>query len=347
MKLIINDRIRDRSVEFFNNFSLDLKYNSIASSFGFVMYYNPENPEHAELVEPSHYHIAKIEHEGELLLTGYILSPKFKSSSTPSLVGVSGYSLSGTLQDCQLKNGQPLQFDNLSLKQIAEQVIEPFGLSIIIDSSVAEEMDKPYKVSKADVKDTVKKYLAELASQKNIIMTHNQYGNVVFTRIKTKTKPIMNFDGRDTAVSMSLNFDGQSMHSDITVLKQANARGGNAGESIIKNPYVPYVFRPRTVIQNSGDDNDTELAARMVLAKELSGIKLTIELDKFMVEGEVIKPNNLITVKNPELSLFQKSTWFIESVKISSDNKKDTAILTCVLPEVFNNETPKYIFRLH
>lgn len=347
MKLIINDRLRNRTVEFFQNFTLDLKHDSVASTFGFSMYYNPDNPEHKELAEVGHYHIAKVEHEGEILITGYILSEKFKSDSKPNLLGISGYSLSGVIEDCSFPSNESLQFDGLSLKEIAEQLVKPFGLIVYVDSSVTEEMNKPYTSTSGDYKQTIKKFLAELASQKNVLLTHTSGGNLMFTQAKTKQKPIMDFDGNASATSMSLTFNGQAMHSEITVKKQASSVGGNAGDHTIINPYVPYVHRPKVVIQNSGDDNDTELAAKMALAKELKGISLVIQMEGFVVDGKVIKPNNLITVKNPELSLFQKSTWFIESVKISSDSIKDVAVLTCVLPEVYNNEYPKYIFSLH
>lgn len=345
MILKINDRIRNRKVEFFNKFELDMKYDSIASSFGFDFYYDPENPEHVELACIGHYHLATIEHEGELLLSGFILSEQFTDSSTKSLTKFTGYSYPGVLEDCQIPTSlYPLQSDGLTLKQIVDKLIAPFGLTYVIDSSVSSRMNEVFIKTTANEKQSVKGYLSELASQKNIVISHNEKGQIVFTEAKTKRNPVINFDGGIPFDTMSLTFNGQPMHSHITVIREAGKDGGNAGESTIRNPYVPFVYRPKTIIQSSGDDIDTSKAARTALSDELKSLKLTITVDRWDINGKIIKPNNIINVKNKNLYLFNDSKWFIESVKLTGDNQKKTAVLTCVLPEVYNLDTVKYLF---
>jgi prophage tail gpP-like protein len=81
-----------------------------------------------------------------------------------------------------------------------------------------------------------------------------------------------------------------------------------------------------------------------MLSQELKNIKLTINLDRWEIDGKLIKPNSIIAVKNPEIYLFQKSNWFIESVRFIGDEKQRTATLTCVLPSVYDGSTPSYIF---
>ena len=351
MKLIINDRIRQRAVEFFNNFTLDLKYDSIASSFAFNMRYNESNQEHRELAEIGHYHIARIEHNDQVLMTGYILSESFKATSKDQLLPISGYSLSGVLEDCNIPPSlYPLQFDKLSLREITNKLLSPFAFSFSIDNSVSSRMNKVYDTITAKPTQTIKQFLCELASERNIILTHDESGNLRFTQVQTNIKPIINFDSEQQGVpfeSMTLKFNGQGMHSHITVMKQANSSGGNAGEVTITNPYVPYVYRPKVILQNSGDDNDTNEVARMALSVELKGIVLTIVTDRWEIDGKVIMPNNIITVKNPKLSMYKKTKWFIESVSLNGDSERTTATLTCYLPEVYNNQPPKYIFNTH
>jgi prophage tail gpP-like protein len=133
------------------------------------------------------------------------------------------------------------------------------------------------------------------------------------------------------------------MHSDITVIKQADSDGGNAGEATIKNPYVPFVFRPKVVTQNSGDDNDTEQAAKNILAAELKNLTLTIVTDRWELDGKMLKPNNIISVLNPEVYIYKKTNWFIEQIDYTGDQEKTVATLKCVLPEVYNGGTPKSI----
>jgi len=350
MELVVNDRIRNRKIDFFNNFTLKLPYDSLSGNFSFTFYNNPDNPEHKELLCIGHYHICKVTHNGETLLTGNMISQGFVSSSQRKLVAITGYSLPGVLEDCEIPPKiYPLQSDNLSLKQIAQKIIAPFGLKMVIDSSVSSLMNSSFKKSTAKENQNIKSYLSELASQKNIVLSHTPNGELWFTKAKTKQKPILDFDTSKGAIpgtEFTLQFDGQAMHSHITVQKQASTDGGNAGEYTIRNPYViNSVYRPKVISQNSGDDNDSQKAAKTALAAELKNLKLTIKTDRWIVDGKIIKPNNLITVINPEIYAFKKQTWFIESIDFVGDNTQTTATLNCVIPEVYNMETPVYLYK--
>ena len=347
MILKINDRIRTRKVDYFNQFRVSLRYDSVASSFGFNFFFNPDNTEHKEMACIGHYHIATLEHNNELLLTGYILSTGFDNSAVKKMATFGGYSLPGPLEDCQIPPSlYPLQSDGLSLKEIAERLVKPFGLKIIVDSAVSARMESTYEKTTAGVGQTIKDYLTELATQKNIILSHTSKGELLFTEAKTSRKPILHYGGDGLPCpEMKLDFNGQAMHSEITVIKQADKDGGNAGQITVKNPYVPYVYRPKVVAQSSGDDIDTEQAAKNLLAAELKNLKLTITTDRWEIDGKIVKPNNLISVINPEVYLYKKTEWFIEQVDLVGDNTKTTATLTCVPPEVYNGKTPSYTFK--
>lgn len=346
MEVYINDRIRTRKVEFFNNFTLDLRYDSVASAFSFDFYFNPDNIELKELACIGHYHIVQVKHNGKLLLTGYMLSETFNGQNKSEMVSIGGYSKSGAIEDCQIPTSlYPLQSDGLSIKQIAQRLISKFDFKMSVDSSVASLMNQAFETTTAKESQSIKDYLTSLCAQKNIVMTNTPEGNLLFTRAKTKQKPVVYFqNGQPGFTKMSLAFNGQAMHSEITVIKDADEDGGNAGQSTIYNPYVPYVYRPKVVVQNSGTDVDTDKAARNILADELSNMVLTIETDRWEINGDIWKPNLVVSVLNPDIYLFKKTEWFVRRVVLSGDNTRQIATLHCVLPECYNNETPKYIF---
>lgn len=372
MELVINDRIRNRKIQFFNSFDIELKYNSLASTFGLDFYYDPDVTEQKELACIGHYHICQLFEKDELLLTGYILSEGFTGEPTKNLVPIGGYSLPGILEDCRvpvnkaidlalasghikLKSGSPakpycypIQDEGLSLRQIAEKYIAPFNLQIVVDPAVATLMDSAFAETTIKPTDTIKSYLTELATQKNINLTHNEKGQIVFTKIKTNLKPILEINvpkGGIPGIKMGLHFEGQNMHSHITIIKQSDTDDPNAGEATVVNPFVPFVFRPTTIIQNSGDNTETAMAADNALAQELRNLKITIVFDRWDVNGKVVKPGNLLSVTNPEIYLFNKTDLFIESVKLHGDQKEQTATLTCCLPEVYNGNPPNYTFK--
>jgi prophage tail gpP-like protein len=354
MILKINDRFINRKVDFFNEFSVTLVHDSVASVFGCSFYFDPNNKEHKEFACVSHYHEVQVEHKGELLITGVMTSQNFKRSAVKSMASFGGYSKPGVLEDCEIPTSlYPLQTDGMSLKQITERLINPFKLKLIVDSSVSDRVNKTFKTSNASETQTIKGYLTELATQKNIIITHDEFGNLLFTESKTTQKPIIDFiDGVGNmngtffpATDIELNFDGQGMHSHITLQKQASEDGGNAGEHTIRNPYViGSYFRPAVKSQSSGDDNDTTLAARQELSKELKGLKLTIKLDRWDINGKIIRPNNIISIYDPEIYIWKKTEFFIESVDFQGNEKSQTCTLHCVLPEVYQNGKVNSIF---
>lgn len=334
------------NVTAFNNFSLTLKYDSVASTFGFDLYFDPNDHDAREMFQVGHYHIASVEHNGELLVRGFLLNHKFKLSSKKELSNLSGYSLAGVLGDCQIPTSiYPLQSDGLTLIQIAQKVCAPFKIDIVVDEVVRDKVNSVYDTSTASEGQTVKDYLSSLASQKDVILSHYPDGRLVFTQAKTKQKPFFHFDGSLPSTTMELNFNGQNMHSIITLQKQAGLDGGNSGEASIRNPFVPYVFRPKVATQNSGTDNDTGDAIKNALKDELKNITLTITVPTWELGGGLIRPNRIITAISPELYLYKNTRWFVEEVTFSGNEKQQQAVLKCVLPEVYNGETPDYIFQ--
>lgn len=348
MTLTIYDRNENYTVDFFNNVNLSLKYDSVGSVFSFDFYYDPENSLHRKLVAITNWQLVKIRHNGELLLTGFMLANTFSDTIVPELVNISGYSVPGVLEDSNIPvSAYPLQSDGLSLRQIATKLLKPFKIVFDVDDSVASLMDKVFPTTKAEPTETVKDYLCKLANQLNMIVSHTGQGHLLFTRAKTNTDPIINFDGTVPTLNFGLSVNGQMLHSPITVIKQADKDGGNVGQVTVTNPYIPAsttAFRPKVVIQDSGDDNDTMKAAKNVLAAELKAIVLKVSLDRWIIDGKVIKPNQVILAQSDKLTLFKSTKWFIESVDLYGNEKQQTASLTCVLPEVYNGETPTNIF---
>lgn len=347
IELYIDDRIRNRKVKFFDKFSMSLRYDSSGSTFSFNCFFDPENEEQKELLCIGHYHVARLYYKKKLFLTGYMITQGFSGGSTNQWATVGGYSLTGCLEDSSIPvDSYPLQYDGLSLRQITNKLLPYFKLNMVVDPSVAAEMDKTYDKIEASETDSIKDFLSKLANQRDIVMSHNELGNLVYTRAKTKQTPIITYggDGGIPCPEMKLTFNGQGMHSHITVMKQADEDGGNAGQSTIQNPYVPFVFRPKTLTQNSGDDIDTDQAAKNALATELKNLRIVINTDRWDIDNKIILPNTTIDVTNPAIYLYKKTRLFVESVDFSGDAKSSTAVINCCVPEAYNGESPKYLF---
>jgi prophage tail gpP-like protein len=347
MELKINDRIKIRAIKFFNSFKMHLKYDSIASVFSFDFYFDPENKDHEELCCVSHYHEAILEHNGQKLLHGYIIQQDFKDSEVKEMASFSGYSLPGFLGDCNIPpESYPLQYDGLTLKQIASKLIKPFKLNMVIDPEVEERMNIVYNKTAAEPTQSVADYITDLAAQRNIIVSHDTQGRLLFTQLGTKGIPVLSVTEGLIGTNMTMSFKGQDIHSHITVMKQADSEGGNAGQYTVRNPFVPVArtYRPKTIIQNSGDNTSTKLAAQNALAAELRNVILTISIDRWELNGQLIKPNSLISVTNKNLYLYDKTNFFVESVSYEGNSEALTATLTCVLPCCYDGSVPFNVF---
>lgn len=368
MILKINDRIRVRKLDFFTNYEIHMKYDSLGSAFKFDFVFDPKNPEHKELGCISHYHIATLERNGKTLMTGYITDQEHVDEAVDGLVSIQGYSLPGVLQDCELPYGKPtswldasagyakkvinkiwpgmLEYNGLNLKEIVERCLNPFDLTLKIDESVSSLMNQAYDEMEAKEKQTVKSFICELAAQKNIIVTDDELGRVVFTKPRAGQKPIFHFEGNIPNVKMTLRWNGRGVHSHIRVVQQQDMEDEIPGsERTIQNPYVFTVFRPHVVIQNSGEASDTEQAAKNVRARELKALTLTIEMDRWQLGDVTARPGQIISITNPKVYLYNKTNFFIEEVVLRGNAESETATLTCVPPEVYTGAEPNYPFK--
>ena len=360
MILKISDRFKNRRVTYFNDVTVNLKYDAIASTFQFNYLFDPDNVEQKEFSCIGHYHLCEIFNDNnELILTGFILNNRFVSKSVKGLNAISGYSLPGVLEDCEVPpldrygNKVPgyLESNNLKVREIVKKICDLFGIQMVIHSSASADMEDTFDSSDAKASQSVKSYFADMVSQKNIIMTSDEYGRIVFTK-PIKTKPIFHFEPDNLpGVSMTLDFNGQGVHSVITVFAQQGINDSDeAAEDSIDNPYIPNrnnVFRPKVVTMSSKSTNDLDVveAAKNIRAKELRNLTLVIEMDRWDLNGVQVRPGQIISVTNKEVYLYKKTDWFIEDVTLREEPDKKIATLKCVPPESFTGDDPVYPFR--
>lgn len=419
MPLFIKINVREtrngnpiRTLRFYNNFSLNLKYNSIASTFSFSFLYDPYDKNMAEIFCVSHLHECIVYYnsstdqnyqvkETDKILTGFLMVMNFKDFSKPQLTTVSGYSKAGVLNECDNPPNITLETEGLSLENIIKRSISPFNIGIIYErESIAEarkviatgngvtKKEEKVTLEKALNKDQIKiddfseagdgddeedigktapdstqnvgSYLSELCKARNIVLTSNADGDLLVTKSNTKGTPLISLDftnGVDASVykkipdvESELNFNGQALHSHITVKQQADENESSNGAQItLRNPLLPVAGVPRykTHTVGSGSEFTVKRAAKYEMSKEIrEAVNLTIIFGKIELNGQLIKPNNILMFRNPKLALYSMQPWFIQSVDISVTDKEEKATLSCVPPFAydFDADVAKNIF---
>lgn len=341
-------KINGKNYEHFQDVELGLVFDSVASTFSFNGYFDPNNEKDRRLFKPFSYYPVEIYENNQLLLTGVILSHVFNSSPTNKLVPVSGYSKPGILDDVSIPTElYPLESLNKSLVEITERLLKPFNLTLVVDDAVAEDAKKLYAKSVAKDSQSIASYIAQLASQRNIIVSHTAKGELLFTRPKKDSSSIATYREGIPSLEFGLSINGQGLHSVVTVQRQSSIGSDSQGDETVSNPLITQ-FRPLVKEQTKGDASDTPKAAINAIASELKSIVLSIKSDRWTwFNGRVVSiidVNNYIDIIAPTIYLSKRTNFFVQSVKLSETAAGRTAQLTCVLPETFNGQVPKNIF---
>lgn len=356
MRIVIDKK----NVDHFTAGSITLKLDSIASTFEFSSRFSANKKEHQEMFKPLQYKEVQIfNSKNKLIFTGTLLNHRFKSNKGRELIIVSGYSKSGILEDVEIPaSAYPLESTNLSLLDISNKLCGLFGINVVLSEqgkSITDIVIKGKVKSKraANTKSTyedlkakatsvfgrtsasptesIKDYLAKLASQKNIVLSHNEKGEVLLFQPDLLQKPRYFFTKGNT-LEMSMDFNGQAMHSDVNIVRQPS--DDNAGVSTTdtaKNSLVGK-YRPTTKILSSGEDTDTKDAALNEVASELKNIPVTVKLQGLFDE---IYPGEIVNVHNHYIYCYAYNRFMVDSVTISFNEKEYTTTLNLVVPESF------------
>lgn len=342
----ISLKISGQRFDFFNEFNISLVYNSVSSVFSFDGLVITEAQKN--LFRPLQYRETKVLFGNETLITGTLLNTSTSVENSILMGNISGYSKTGILEDCDIPVSlYPLQSDNLSLKEITEKIIAKFGIKLVVNSNVLTESNKKYPSVNAEIGQKIISYITELAKQRNIIVTHDNNGNLLFTKLNLVQPSVATYIEGMPSTSISLSANGQGMHSEITMQKQVTIEVDVAGEQTVNNTLIP-VYRPIVSKQKSGDNDDTQSGVEMIRSAELRNISVIIETDRWKwTDGRVIniiKPNNIIEIQSPSNFINNRTRFFVEKVDYNGNNEGIRATITCVLSEVYSGNQPKNIF---
>jgi prophage tail gpP-like protein len=365
-------KINNQSFIHFNNFSIESTLDAVASTFTLEAFFDYSNAEHRVIFKPLSYNKIQIfDDEEKLILTGIILVHDFNAKPTTELVSISGYSLPGVIEDCNVPyNLYPLENLKMNLVEIAKRFIRPFGLNLVVDSSVKNEVGLIYSKSVCQPEDSIKDYLSKLSAQRNVILSHNERGDLVMFRPNIKSNSVFLFTDENTS-AMTLSVNGQGMHSKLTILRQPKPKKKEVdkektipekydddGNEIhppktkvikqkpkpqffdtLENPMIKS-FRPAVKKMTEGEDVSTETAVRNYMADELKNISFSIDINRW----EKIKFGDIIEIQSDRLFLNKKTRLLVESVSRNQSADGKGMSLTAVLPETFTGTEPKDIF---
>jgi len=331
----------------FSKFQINLNFDTLGSTFSFdVSPYNYENPDHKKLFELLTYQKCKIKYNNQLILTGELQNVKRKQNANECTANVSGASKPIVMSQCSLPVDFDFQSANLTLRQIANKLAKPFGVTVKF-SPVAEKQGLPDKEYQSDAIDPTQKpadYLASLATQAGMIERHDEEGRLLFTKPDPNDKILSRYEiGQMPILEMEVVAVGTNMHSKISAVGQTSIskqgqREGTETNGLVKSD------RPLTVTQTRGEDVDSKTTAEQVRARELKSISATVICSQWTINDLVMIPGDMVEILAPKLGILQPQKMMVLNNRLSLDADGESSTVTLVLHEALSGLTPRLGF---
>lgn len=322
LRLVINN------IEYteFDELSVTLNYSGFVSHFSFNAPFDPNVSALRELFQPLGYQNVKIYYNNELLLTGNIISYNITDEARPTNSAFAGYSKTGVLQDVSIPTSlYPLQSKDRTLREIVDRLIAPFGISVSYVN--ASEADIKYSETVADQAGSIGSYIHKLCEQRNLRLSHDEYGNLVISKPQ-HPGIFTNFTDNYRALKTTLSVDGQNIFSEYTAIRQNSILNDVQPQSQVT---FPINYRPIVKVQQDGEQGDVENMAKSMLASSGRAISVTLQLERWTnYANEIYKPGYVVGYQNSEIGIYNLVNMAIESVTLMQRNKIEMATLKLV-----------------
>ena len=311
-------------------------------------------------IVPFGYEEAQVYLGGELVITGklYSIEPQITESEKLLTVGIFSPS-------CDIVDGvryPPYEFKEISLQQLAEELIGDLGLVINFDESLgAQFLDRVC----IDPQQTIFNFLNDLAAQYGILITSNEKGEVVFTRANTTGKPVETIKD---VVNISAKYNGRELFAIYRVISTTPIRvkkTKKVKKRIRQKPGDPYKTIQVTKYAEAYDDaivpvsRQTSYRADNVNMDEVAKTAewqrskrwaeaLTIRIPRIgwhpQGSKNLYRENTIITLKNKDIWLEKGFNFLIKEVEYTLDKNGAMCVLGLTPPQAYTGEEIPYVF---
>ena len=317
-----------------------VELSSFISSFSIVSFtvpFDPNNSEFRRVVKPLSFALAQVFIGGKPWFFGRVLPVSVNLSEDSKTARVTCYSLPAVLNDCTVSPEQNTQFKDLNLVSITKSLLKPFALNVVGGRTDQSLFNEP-SIKKTE---TILKFLASLAIQKNHVITDNANGDLVYLQVKGDSEPVAHLiEDSEPLVTVTPEFNSQNWFSHITGLEKASMTADEFTKHPIVNPFAQGVFRPFnfTVKEQTDGKTFTESKYARMLAEVVNfTVTLCTWRDK---NGNLWEKNTLIDVTAPGAMIYKRYTFLVSEVKFVLNEDKQTATLKLILPGSYTGKGP-------
>lgn len=276
------------------------------------------------------------------LFDGTMVSIDPSVTKDSKTVSVGGYARCGVLNDCTASSNQyPIEYNNTKLSQIANDLLKPFGLTSIFNSDEGAVFERvALKPSQ-----NILNFLIKLANKRNLIITSDKDGNLLFQQSISSGDVIAVFEqGTSPLVSIKPIFSPQDYYSHITGIEPVMA-GLSGSKFTIKNDLLREGIRPFVYEESDTLSSDMKTAVTAKMGRMFGNmVQYELEISSWRDKNDILfSPNTYIKVKAPDAMIYDFYMFLIKDVSFKKTPEKKSVILQIVLPQSFLGTIPKVL----
>lgn len=275
----------------------------------------------------------------KLVFTGNIvpIDPELDPEKKTVLVGA--YSKPAVLGDVTMPaSAFPLELNGLTIRQIAERLMEPFGIAV----DVPGEEGAVFRRVALNVTDRVQQFLTTLAQQRGLLLSDTPDGALRIFKPSTFGRPVVSLrEGVTPLESVKATFSPQEYFTEITGI--AKTRAGRLGAHFtVQNPFASTPLRPLVYELEDTEDPDLPTAVRAKLGRMFgNALAVTIEVPTWRdPQGELWEPDTIVELEAPSAMIYRPTNFQVRNVTLKQEANSISATLELALPGVFSGEVP-------
>jgi prophage tail gpP-like protein len=325
----------------FTGYDLNISYDSF-DTFSFSAPYDATLGELREAILPFAFKSCDVYYSDRLVFKGTLLTPSPELNAESSEITLQGYPLCGILNDCTLPPTKyPLGSHGINIKGIADAACESYNISVIFDGDIGSDFTE---VS-IEPTDKILDFLLRLSSQRNLLFTNNEKGQLVFFNTKTEKAFVSFTEGKLPLVSIKPKFSAQEFYSHITGFNKTD----------MEYPSLSYTFENKYLInrgiirQHTITVDDVETSSDLENAVKAYAGRMFADCVCFELEceGHVNEKNELfykgmiVCVNAPSAMIIHDTNFIARNIKLSRTTQGKTTTLSLVLPGSYTGKIPE------
>lgn len=310
--------------------------------FSFSSSWDYESAALRNMFRPFSYPVFDVYFDDDLVFKGVLMPPTPEVKPNAETLNVQGYPLCGVLVDsCLPPSLFPAEYNGMNVREIAETICEPFGITVVVQGDVGEVFEKV----EASLEDKCWDFLQKLCEQRGLYMTNTADGSLLIYKPEIEAVSATFIQGEQPFISCTPEFDGQKMYSHITGYTKTTEENDSE-----KYTYENKALIRKGVLRCYGKaiedaEGGTLEQGVLSLAGRMFGecVKYKLVVSGYRDRnGKLYRENMAVSVKAPGCEIYRETKFLADQVSMKRDDQGgETTEFLLILPGSRTGQLPE------